>query len=423
MATIFSLPVEVLLHVTTYLDINSTRLLRRVVVASHSVTKHDKAGYKAVECACNDRMSIIRYLEPTFLSPEDLLDTMSKNYAYVLGARSLEFFTPGTADSASPWDFYIPSQEYYLGCMMSGLQNAGVSWETYEDELKRNLETNANEFQLHGSKLRDMRRRGVLSPVLTSMGVTNAADIVPKVDHWCEIKVVDDKMLIRAIEPEEKTDDWRSDERRSVAAIGHIRCHKNLVPVRIMVEEREHGYEYPHSLFDFHSSCLQSFIGPFMSCHLYGGLACGNITYGWSGSLTDSDNWKLMNRLSDAGFHSRKSVPAWNSLIEAGFHYTNPSFSKVDLALRRSTDRESTLVKHRFRSKAPPSLRDLYDRCVKNIVWSEQADRTIKMMVRPQDMYGYDEYSHYSWVTQSFTVEFSDVINSYVPMGLVFVGP
>ena len=406
------LPTELQARIVSYLDVKSTGFLRHVSVTS--------IVCRATQIAqvCNDRLSVVRYLGQTFKEPEKLLDAMSKNHAYISGTYSLQFFVPGVATQSSTWDFYAPMQEHYLDSMMEIMEACGVMWENYATQLERNIRCSPEGFVVHGYKLRSLLREGELEAVMMRAGLHSVSYTAPKSNAYYDVAVNGTELTCTYIDPDQWGQGYKIDEVKNVACTGRVISGKSSTLVRLIMEKSDRGLEMK-SLFDAHSSCLQSFIRPHIACHLYGRMACDGLTYGWRDNLhhsylSHSSGFTYL----DGSIHA-PSVPPWKALHDRGFKYIDVEHQYMTLALRRSADEHSIQVRYSYNTSTP---RDVRASCVgyaDALLWTEGPHCISRIPVFHHMLYmcplAYTDY----WYTQRH--RYNEYVNKYVPLGLVFL--
>jgi hypothetical protein len=65
---------------------------------------------------------------------------MSRNFVYLSGSRSLDFFVPGSTTENSDWDFYVPNDSMHVSAFLADMENIGVMWYSPLQEIVRLME-------------------------------------------------------------------------------------------------------------------------------------------------------------------------------------------------------------------------------------------------------------------------------------------
>ncbi|KAF1980506.1 hypothetical protein BU23DRAFT_10001 [Bimuria novae-zelandiae CBS 107.79] len=349
------------------------------------------------------RISVKRYIEANLGDPLRILDSMSKNLVYISGSGALEFFKPGCRDANSDWDFYAPNDIGLVSAFMWDMEQVGVKWRSPLDQVQKYMQENGGMVRLQRQTFVDvfgnktlfritskknfkmvvyrhnpvnnayfpMVTDGVrfftdttLPPPLAAAIEFDSGDHVPfyNLNINAEAKIV-------TIEPGET---WESYD--SVLCIKRIisgeleRENKRKVEIQVMVEVRDHPFDTA-SVFRFHSSVVQCFIGAHIACHYYGKAASRGITHVYQNFVGIERNEKVLQKYRDRGFVEEKIVdqPLGSShrlgqephtTFMGGYNYTSRQDWVVDALVRHvlstawlESSHETTLIRSPFERK------------------------------------------------------------------------
>ncbi|KAG9521277.1 hypothetical protein KCV07_g3776, partial [Aureobasidium melanogenum] len=313
--------------------------------------------------AAIQRRSVERYLLQKFGTGAELLEVMSKHYAYISGSRALGFFIFRGAKSTSDWDFYVPRNPYVVNSFMLELSKLGVTWTGPLKKLEELLSTGLGKevvftqaqyrhHYLQGDFQRLAERFGFdpgqlpAPPALLAFNVSQFSPNKP----WLAISVSWTGFHTRYWREADRLEPFEQEySPRCLLIEGSLNGPEGEVKVQLIVEHRNDVFNYP-SLMTFHSSCVQSFIGPHFSCHLYGRMACDCETYAW--------------RLDEPGIE------------KAHKKYQDRLFKYIDMAagsrkLRSALDDEAVTVPRDGPTQAPGHVIKMYEAGLERVAWTE----------------------------------------------------
>ncbi|KAG9521386.1 hypothetical protein KCV07_g3765, partial [Aureobasidium melanogenum] len=311
--------------------------------------------------ACTFRLSITRYLLLSFGHGARLLDAMSRHCVYISGSRSLEFFVPGTIDQDSDFDFYVPRNKAVMESFMLELSAMGVIWTSSLDRLRVAVREGEGEVCFAWEQYRYHFRLGHFRDLAREFDLPNfTKPHLERSNYWAGryvVVTVSDEGLSH------NDDVWSIQDRHGVGdeddAIKYARFGSVLngflirpgskIRVQLIVEPRANEMATP-AVMHYHSSCVQSVIGPHMACHLYGNLALSYKSYAW--------------RLDEPNIEA-----AHNKYKARGFEYVERQ--PKSFRPRVGEDCDSILVSRDSSTDAPPAVVELYEEYMKKMAWHE----------------------------------------------------
>lgn len=401
MPSILTLPVETVAQIVSNMSIRDSQSLS-------AWAPQDILGDR-VRAACNDRLCTANYLRDNFGHGVELLESMSKHTVYLSGSRSLEFFVPGSLGSNSDWDFYIKERAEVVYSFMSDMVKMGVSWETPLQELEEALREGDSERHVlfsalqykhhfengHFQQLAARYQRLPVFQLVTPQPVPTGARGLPT--HLrILVKVTEDGLESeRWLESDNGTDDDSDDdnnndnhiEYQSIGCVinGHINRPEGKVKVQLILEQALTYMDCP-SVLKYHSSCVQSVVGPHLACHFYGTMTFDKLSYAW--------------RVGEA--RSRKAHAKYQ---ERGFQYVDRDPDTY--RLRCANDEHATLVDRKRDTDAPVEIVRIYQEYIKSTSWQELANEVhpIHAVKRP-----FMALHQSSWLVQKCSDEALEIL-------------
>lgn len=353
------LPTDILSSLMSGMTIDTISKLKEAVVRKSEPT--------AMELECNRAMSVSRYLKETLGHGDELLTVLSKCFAYISGSRSLEFFVPGCIDDTSDLDIYVPNLTN-MGKAMRMLSDLGVKWRSLADEIRTCATTRKGSVLLATSSLFSLRSSGTLLQISNeaSLELVDSLNI-----HTNGMIVID--VTNGALRTYYARDRTGYAEPTMSGIINGTLCHKGKqIRVQLMCEKRTHGFISIDGLSRYHSSCVQSFIGGHMACHLYGKMTSHMLTYGWYNNANDIEY--LVEPFYSANLANIKDhgvvyvVPGWTKYEKRGFKYVQPPTRT--LKIRRTLfDSDCVTVEYPDSACAPTSVSTAYHETMRSTWW------------------------------------------------------
>ncbi|KAG9526272.1 hypothetical protein KCV07_g860, partial [Aureobasidium melanogenum] len=315
----------------------------------------------AFDGSYNHRSSIASYLATTFGNGEHLLDVMSRHCVYISGSRALEFFVPGTIDVHSDWDFYVPRNEATISSFMLELDKMGVEWTGSLDKLEMALEFGTGDIFFAWEQYRYLYDRGTFRKLARKYSVGDAT--TPHRDERLNAQAGDFVVVTVTEEglghgDESSSYSSRADEvdhmeytRFGRVLNGYLTTPNGKTKVQLIIEPRSYQLSTP-GVMHYHSTCVQSVIGPHMACHFYGKLSSARRSYAW--------------RLDEP------------RISKAHAKYKSRGFVYVDreadtFCMRSGEDGFSILVPRQGITRAPAAVVQLYTEYLRKTTWQEFA--------------------------------------------------
>lgn len=409
-------PTELLEQIVSHLDYNSAKNLHSAISESQ-LYLGGNVDYVGLRKVCDERLSVRHYVDRNFGDTKALFTAMSKNYTYLSGSRSLEFFVPGTVTDESDWDFYIPMNLAYIGNFMQALESMDVKWMSYEDELAWKLKHYTTPFTIERVKLFHIAGSGEMRRAVVRCGLNIGDQDELELTEYYKISIEQLNVRITPCDISEMEYPGTSGYR---VASGLLARGPRVTLVQLMGERRPYGDSYIHSTFSYHSSCVQSFISPYVSCHLYGSMTCNGITHGWRDHIDDESEQNVC-RLEPGSHIDTSGVPKWNKYALRGFKYIDPLGSYLELKIRKPTDELSIWIEHDYDIGAGTDVKNMYQRSYANMIWHEKPYGPHPLYPHVYDLYGYSELSVDHWVTSKYCSDSERKGLEYLPAGVDYI--
>lgn len=407
-------PTELMEQIVSYLDYNSAKNLD-TVVSNDIRFWEDDPGYVNMKNVCGDRLCVYKYMENNFGNARRVFTTMSKNYVYLSGGRSLEFFVPGIITKLSDWDFYVPMNISYIGDFMDELENVGVKWMNYEEDLIWKFKHYTGPFAIEKAKFRHVIKNDDLANAIVACGLHIDANIQLDDSDFYSIIVIEGKVTIDVCD---STYMEYGDMPNIRVASGLLTRGSETMLVQLMGESRPDGCSYISSPFSYHSSCVQSFISPYVSCHLYGKTACKGIAHGWRNNIGDAPEGTIPSYDPKVPVIDTSLVPKWDKYAKRGFRYVDPELPRLDACIRRPTDEQSIWIEHDYDIGATDDIKLMYQRSYANMTWYQNPYGLHTAHPPTHFVYGYNEIETYGWITYQYCKESREKGEKYLPAGV-----
>lgn len=366
------MPPELIKNVVSRLDLQSCRDLKAAVAE----TKEKPQYHGNISKECDYRLSVTRYLENNFGHADELLEMLSKSFGYISGSRSLEFFLPGSATEESNWDFYSGN---YAGFsfMLRKLEGLGVTWKTVEEKVTDCLRDPSTSIMVGFNQLRRLIDSGELHEIASnnSLTFTGKDDVCMNKYNFTAITVVDGRVKVSLCDFTNKT----HRDRNYCAFAEGVRYFKGKsTKIQLMCYGGNAIIGCPLAIFRFHSSCVQSFIGPYICAHLYGKESFSKISRPWFSWGDVCTRTGVKHNISSVG--SCKSCPRGGCItskyINRGFRYYKSK--KEDAVTRSGSDDKVVLCDIDIHTNAPANVIELYKKHYYEMKWTERHEHDVE---------------------------------------------
>lgn len=373
-----TLPYDIITEMVSHMDISTTESL----VDQVEVKDPENERYQGVRDAAENRKSVAKYLSESFGDGVSLLEAMSRHYVYISGSRSLEFFSRGNVGPDSDWDFYVSRHSHHIYGIMATLEKLGVTWMTPEEELNLHVRDERRHMLIDLYKVMYLHDNKTGKWYENALSLGDVLRAEESADHFHVF--MDNDMLM--IEPERTNGGYASGEIATIIR-GRLRNKKRTVPVQLIVEPRGDTEAYIPAPFTYHSSCVQSFIGPYTACHMYGRLVSENVSYGWRDN-TAKDIQKELDVSAAFDRVDVEKVPGWLKYSQRGFEYRYPPEGALDFELRQPTDYHSTWLEYSDHTSAPRDVVYIYKQVAKSCVWFQVSRGTVPSRIKYDQLLG-----------------------------------
>lgn len=390
-----SLPYDIISEMVSRMDISTVDNLKRQISFKWNYEKPDSNKYKGVADACDDRKSVVKYLNKHFGDGVALLEAMSKYYTYISGSRSLEFFSEGHTDINSDWDFYVSTWPGHIAGIMKELEKLGVSWMSPEEEIDDLKKVGKGSLVLERAKFLYLLNKGRFG--------SSDGDIQGLIETMRHSSVDAVTLVIdgdnSTFKPTIPGDGYVSD--KTVCIIrGKLTRKGRTTAVQLIVEHRDESKAAISSPFTYHSSCVQSVIGPYRAFHMYGRLTSENKSYGWRDNISDEAKERLGPYDPFASVDT-KPVAGWSKYSSRGFEYITPPELTLGFELRNTCDDESVWLEYSDHSEAPHDVVTLYTQLSKSVAWYQVATGTVPVHFPMRSTYNHNKLDFGSWFNTS----------------------
>jgi hypothetical protein len=262
-----SLPRDLLPSIISELSVDSALDLRTAV--------SPYPRYSAVSYECTQRLSVVSYIERSLGDAPDIMRSMSQNSVILSGPRSLEFFVPGST-SEQAWEFYVNDSESRASSFMYAMEKLGVAWKSPIDLLSSFLDGGTGDMCVSFASFAQMIDQNIWGMVKERAYKLERHDKqAPPVPRM--IVVSQRMVVVTVLEPSNLFPTL------ACTVPGTFRGSE----IQLKVTNRANALDMKF-LYDFDSSCMQSFITAHTACHLYGKLASRGLTYHWNNEGTRS---------------------------------------------------------------------------------------------------------------------------------------
>ncbi|KAF9763301.1 hypothetical protein IL306_003171 [Fusarium sp. DS 682] len=278
------------------------------------------------------RTNPLNYLSRTFRYAVTLLSVMFDTGCVISGSRALDFFVPGSANSDSDWDFYVPGYKESVADMMSVLSLCGVTWELNADRIASDflrdgrVEVHSNVLDVFSSWISPGVETGILNETVHEIvvafmrmrsGIPRAGTYIISRDHCNDIIIepnVDEGCYIEGLTGYETS----SGEPFSMIC-GSIQTPQGAQSVQLIIGCHYRGIRSCLSFIkEFYASHVQCFIGGWCAAHMYYYHASNRDATIWGGKHSTKAIEKAIEKYRDRGFSFHDAA------------YTEPSVRRFD---------------------------------------------------------------------------------------------
>lgn len=278
------------------------------------------------------RLSVADYINSNLGDSNVILKSMSLNLVYLSGSGALEFFKPGVRGPQSDWDFYAPNDLALVSASMKDMEKVGVKWRSPLDQIIKYMNEGGGTVRMHKKLLNEVFRDGSLWEAVSRKNFQLHASPVVLLVHdrdlqsYCMLKEKIDlflgsKYTFYDVKVNTEANYVMIDQRlyspyENISSIqsvirGELRRANKTVEIQLMVEARDHLFDTP-SVFSFHSSAVQCYIGGHVACHYYGVSALKVINYVWTDLIKTEKNRKAVQKYEARGFRSVRIRPSFH---------------------------------------------------------------------------------------------------------------
>jgi hypothetical protein len=302
-----AVPIDILRDIVQELDaVSATELMKLC---------ESNPRYRSVGLECKRRLSVPLYLSQTFGDSKKLLRAMAACDAYIWGGKALGFYVTNKLSDSLTWNISVPRHSPQVAVLMRALEDMGVVWRTAIDDVRVIFEKGKGEVIMDSQKYRRYTEE-IHNVAIQEYGYYVDLSIHIDLSARIQISVNDKRVWVE--NPGFHHDSFT--RRCDWTCTGVLKRPDFTDRIRIGGEE----FGCMDAMINSHSSCMQAFISPHVSVHLYGKLACAMSTYGWHERL----------QLQTGG-----GAIAWDTIRRCGFKYRSASTST-----RIGTDNESVVV-------------------------------------------------------------------------------
>lgn len=359
--TLSRLPLDLLAQILSAMAVHDVMNLRRAY--------KNKDGFDSFLQECDRRLSVQRYLDKYLGNGIEWLGAMSKCFCYISGSRSLEFFVPGSIDESSDWDMYVSGKEN-MHSFMKYSEALGVKWMSTSELVNRALDTGSGRVVLDDNTFANAAYIRKLRQTVVQRGYTLEVSSIPTLPGKETVLVVHDRSVV--VKPSGDANAYGSLNVEEVMQ-GEITRGGKIMSVQLIREQRLRGLLSVPSLFGFHSTCVQSFLGPHSAHHLYGKMTADRKSHYWSLCLTPRLPDHVLKNNTEKPFRLGHLAPEWRKYEDRGFKYVDtaairPWNSGEDRSIQ---DDENTSVYYPDRAGAPYAVSRMYIRHTSMLHWRQ----------------------------------------------------
>jgi hypothetical protein len=406
-----NLPYDIISEMVSRMNISTVDSLKREVSYKWDYSNPDNNKYKGVSDACENRKSVVKYLNKHFGDGVALLEAMSKYFVYISGSRSLEFFEEGHVGEDSDWDMYVSTWPGHVIGIMQQLEKLGVTWMSPKDELSDLKASGKGSMVIESPKLEYLLRNQCFAAHGTDM--ENIIEAVH--DNATNNFTVNFDDGQSSVTPNELGDGYTSENICCIIR-GKLLHKDKTTRIQLIVESRGNTNASIVAPFTYHSSCVQSFIGPYTACHMYGKLTSEGKSYGWRNNISKKAR-RTLTEYDPSTVVEVHSVPGWSKYSGRGFEYINPPEWHLGFELRDTQDGHSIWLEYSEHTAAPRDVVMLYTQVSKAVTWFQVAEGTVPVHFPFKATYGYDKLNFGEWFVRHrlFTQQQDIYLSTYIP--------
>lgn len=297
--------------------------------------------YSFMKQQCENRLSAANYLNKKLGNGNKWLEALAACSGYVSGSVSLDFFVPGSMTLSSDCDVYFSKQSDINLFVQYGME-LNIKWLDNADMVKMQLANGKTKVRMSADEFRKIHNSGRLYEVIGDEFRPKYSRIFRNWDGHVELEFSDKHMSIKRVYDH----GWYGTQGILDMKYGEMQRNNITVPVQLILQADRTGTPFA-SIFKFHSTCVQSFIGPYAACHLYGKEAAKKVSHCWI------DNVKKY--VPDMHFPSRPKpsplgnighlAPEWKKYEDRGFSYFSLAVY-VGYQNRRIGDDQCTMLEY-----------------------------------------------------------------------------
>lgn len=406
-----TLPYDVISEMVSRMGISTVDSLKREISYKWNYENPDENKYKGVSDACDNRKSVVKYLNKHFGDGVALLEAMSKYYVYISGSRSLDFFEEGYIDDDSDWDIYVSNWPGHVFGIMKELEKLGVAWMSPKDEIEDLKQMGTGSLVVESSKMDYLLRNNTFS-----MGDMDADELADRVRF---ANIVNFTIRLEegtsSVQPNEAGDGYTSNTMTCIIR-GKLVYKGKETRIQLICESRDNSNASIVAPLTYHSSCVQSFIGPYTACHMYGRLTSEGKSYGWRNNISTSARNRLSER-TQFGDVEVQLVPGWSKYTDRGFSYVNPPEWSLGFELRNAEDGLSTWLEYKDHTAAPHDVVMLYTQVSKALTWFQVTDGTVPVRFPIKATHSHNRLEFESWFNtdDAVTGDMREHFGRYIP--------
>jgi hypothetical protein len=274
----------------------------RCVVDAHKDYNQDHERMKAIYA---ERVSLERYFTRNLYDGKQMMRLLAETDSYLFGSRAIEYFTPGTLENDSDWNFHVSSSPRLRCHFMKKMEEFGVEWQDATMSFFNSIKTthmtivikrSELDFIIEDSKSFEMdefHQLAIKCFIESSAHIQRHAG-VDTILYFVGI-IGSDSFECMDVTSERESDDLAN----MMSLEGIIKFKGKEMKVEVAFTN---DIEYTHTelIHDFCFSLQQCFINGFGAVHMYGKLAASKVSYKWDrfGFLSDHSNQEKTNALA-----------------------------------------------------------------------------------------------------------------------------